>query len=100
MTLELFAHPIGEEAPRRDRLECAGRVGECVTGVRVQLDFGGGDVELELLNTGRSRNGDHARQTDQSGQRHLCRLGVDFPCDGAQRLQQRLDSAQVLSAEQ
>ena len=52
--------------------------------IGTQLDFGCGDVRLELLNTGRPGNGDHARQAYQPGPRHLRRLGLD--CGGDVRL--------------
>ena len=43
----------------------------------LELDVGGGDVELQLLHARRAGDGDDARQADQPGQRHLRRRGVD-----------------------
>ena len=98
-TAELLAERIDEEAAGGHWPERTGCLGQCVAGIGLELDVGCGDVELELLDAGRSGNGNHARQADQPGQRHLCRLGVDLSGDVAQHLQQRLDTAQVLRAE-
>src|ERR1700739_4092162 len=104
MAADLFADRVGKlvgkEAPVRRWTKRAGRVGKRIAGIRAQLDVGGGDVELELLDAGRTGNGAHTRQADQPGQRHLSGLRVDLLCDIAQRLQQRLDAAQIFGAEQ
>jgi hypothetical protein len=74
---ELLADRVGEQPPvahqellsaHRHRPERAGGVGQRVAGIRAQLDVGGGDVELELLNTGRPGNRNDARQADEPGQ--------------------------------
>lgn len=99
-TADLLTHHVGEEAAGGNRAKRPGGVGERVAGLRAELDVSGRDVELELLDTGRSGNGDHPRQANQPGQCHLGGLGVDVDGDGAQRSQQRLYPAQVLGAEQ
>ena len=64
VTMQLRPGRVGEESTPRHRPEIAGRLGERVAGVCAQLDIGGGDVELELLNARCAGNGDHVRQAD------------------------------------
>ena len=65
-----------------------------------QLDVGRRDVELELLDAGRTGNRHHAGKADQPRQCHLRGFGPDLVGDRAQRAEQRFDPAQILRSEQ
>jgi len=82
-----------------NRLDLRG-AGQRIAGLGAELDVGGGRVELQLLDAGRTGDRDDAGQADQPRQRDLGQLRVDLRRHVAQRLEQRLDAAQVLGAEQ
>ena len=98
--LEALAQAVGEgpRARHRPNARAAAVSAACSSGGEV--DIGRGGVELELLDAGRARDDDDPRQAEQPGQRDLRRLGVVGVGDLAQDVEQRLDPAQVLGAEQ